>query len=238
MVGPLALVGGDELKPGNEPQDRLLVEAAGRGPAYVVATAAARQRPELAVAHARSWFAGLGLDVEELPVRTRAQARSAKVAELAGAGTFFYLVGGDPGLVADVLRGSAVWDSIVTAWRAGAALGGSSAGAMAMGEWTLVRGRFPGDRDRSYRDASGLVPSIAVLPHYSGFGRSWASSALAARPRDDVVLLGLDERTAAVWTDGRWHAMGGGGVTLVTAGGERRFDAGEDVVGLPAPLER
>ena len=36
----------------------------------------------------------------------------------------------------------------------GAALAGSSAGAMAMGQWTLIRGRHPGDRRRRYRDAS------------------------------------------------------------------------------------
>ena len=44
--GPLALIGGDELKPGNEPQDRILVEAAGSGRAFVLATAAGRQHPE------------------------------------------------------------------------------------------------------------------------------------------------------------------------------------------------
>jgi len=238
VAGPLALVGGDELNPGNEPQDRLLVEAARRGPAYVLATAAARQRPELAVGHARAWFSALGLDVEELPVRTRTQARSPEVAQRAAAGGFFYLVGGDPGLVADVLRDSGVWKAIVSAWRAGAPLAGSSAGAMAMAEWTLIRGRHPGDRERRYREALALVPALAVLPHFGGFGRSWVPSALAARPNDDAVLLGLDERAAAVWTDGRWHAMGGGGVTVITSSGERRFEAGDDVDGLPRPALR
>ncbi|MGH2635105.1 MAG: hypothetical protein ACRDHU_03030, partial [Actinomycetota bacterium] len=60
-LGPLALVGGDELKPGNEPQDEVLVRAAEGGPAYVLATAAGRQRPELAVANAEAWFGSLGL---------------------------------------------------------------------------------------------------------------------------------------------------------------------------------
>ena len=148
MVGPLALVGGDELNPGNEAQDALLAAAAGDGPAYVVATAAARHRPELAVAHAREWFARFDLDVVELPVRNRTQARSQETAELAAHGRFFYLVGGDPGIVPDVLHDSPVWLAIVSAWRSGAALAGSSAGAMAMGQWTLIRGRYPGDRRR------------------------------------------------------------------------------------------
>ena len=104
MAGPLALVGGDELNPGNEAQDALLAAAAGGGPAYVVTTAAARHRPELAAAHAREWFARFDLDVVELPVRNRTQARSQETAELAAHGRFFYLVGGDPGIVPDVLQ--------------------------------------------------------------------------------------------------------------------------------------
>ena len=57
----------------------------------------------------------------ELPVRTKTQARSADTAALARDGTFFYLVGGDPGIVPDVLGGSLVWQAVVEAWLGGAA---------------------------------------------------------------------------------------------------------------------
>ncbi len=235
MAGPLALIGGDELNPGNEPQDRVLAAAASDGRAFVVATAAARHRPSLAVEHARRWFEALGLEIEELPVRSKAQARSSEIAARASEGRFFYLVGGDPGIVPDVLRGSPVWAAIRTAWIGGAALGGSSAGAMAFGRWTLIRGRFPGDRERTYRDALDLVPRLAVLPHFDTFGRAWVPSALAAAPGSDTVLMGLDERTAAVWSGDAWRAMGAGGVTIVTSRDERRFDAGEAIEGIPEP---
>ena len=92
--GPLALIGGDELKPGNEPQDRMLVEAAGTGPAFVLATAAGRQHPEQAVANAVRWFGTLGLEVRELPATRRSDATAAANVERARAGGFFYLVGG------------------------------------------------------------------------------------------------------------------------------------------------
>jgi cyanophycinase len=235
MAGPLALVGGDELNPGNEAQDELLAAAAGSGPAYVVATAAARHRPELAVAHAREWFSRFDLDVVELPVRNRTQARSHETAALAAQGRFFYLVGGDPGIVPDVLHDSPVWRAIVSAWRSGAALAGSSAGAMAMGQWTLIRGRYPGDRRRQYRDALGLVPGIAVVPHFATFGREWVTSALEARPSDDVALLGIDERTAAVWLDHAWRVMGDGEVAVITTAGEQVFGSGEEF-DLPSPV--
>jgi cyanophycinase len=234
-AGPLALVGGDELNPGNEPQDRVLVEAAGGGPAYVLATAAARQRPDLAVANARRWFAGLGLRVEELPATRRSHVRSAEVAELARRGRFFYLVGGDPGIVPSILSGSPVWDAVVAAWREGAGLGGSSAGAMALGAWTLVRQRMPGDERRRYAPALGLVPNVAVLPHFDTFGQRWVRSALAAAPTDDVVLVGPDERTAALWRDGTWTALGAGGVTVITRRDRRTFGSGSRIEGLPDP---
>jgi cyanophycinase len=232
--GPLALVGGDELKRGNEPQDRILVDAAGDGPAFVIATAAARQRPDLAVANARRWFAALGLEVVELPLTKRSHATSPEIATRARSGRFFYLVGGDPGLVPKVLADSPVWSAIVDAWRDGAALAGSSAGAMAMGAWTLIRDRMPGDDRRRYRDALGLVPNVAVVPHLSTFGERWIPSALEAAPAG-TILLGIDERTAAVFVDGSWRVEGQGSVVVVTARGRASFGASEGIVGLPTP---
>jgi cyanophycinase len=230
--GPLALVGGDELKPGNEPHDELLAAAASGGPAYVLATAAARQRPELAVATATRWFRGLGLEVEELPATRRAHVTSANNAERARRGRLFYLVGGDPGLVPRLLAGTPLWSAIVAAWAGGAALAGASAGAMALCEWTLVRERMPGDDRRRYAPALGLVPGVAFLPHFDSFGHRWVSSASA---REDALLLGVDERTAAMWREGAWTALGAGSVTVIANGEPRRFGSGSPVTGLPRP---
>src|SRR5260370_8368738 len=124
--GALALVGGDEFNPGHEGQDRVLAAAAKPGPAFVVPTAAARQGPEQSVAHATAWFKQFGLELQELPVLKRADANSKELAELARAGGFFYLVGGDPGLVAQVLRSSRGWNAIFEAWREGASLARSA----------------------------------------------------------------------------------------------------------------
>jgi cyanophycinase len=236
MIGSLSLVGGDELHPGNEPQDEALIRAAGPGPAYVVATAAARGKPELAVANAVRWFGDLGLQMEELAVRSRSEAASEAVAREALGGGMFYLVGGDPGLVVDVLEGSRVWNAIVEAWRGGAALAGSSAGAMAFGAWSLIRGgRWPKHDERRYKPALGIVPRVAVIPHHDTFGAGWRTSVGLSKP-EDTVLLGLDERTAAVWQHGAWTALGAGTVNVAAADPEPRvFGAGERIEGLPEP---
>ncbi len=236
-TGFLALVGGDEFKPGNEEHDRLLVAHRGLGPAYVVPTAAARKRPDVAVATAQQWFKGLGLDVVELPVLKRSDATSLKNVELAERGGLFYLTGGDPGLVVDVLRASPVWRAIAAAWRGGAALAGSSAGAMALGEWTLVRRAYPSHAGRRYKPALDLVPGAAIAPHFETFGHRWVDSVLAGPPTEAVVIVGIDEQSAALWDGRGWTARGAGRVTVVTSRDRGVYQPGTPVQ-LPAPRAR
>jgi cyanophycinase len=231
--GPIALVGGDEFKPGNEDQDRQLVAAATRGLAYVVPTAAGRQGPEQAVEHATRWFGSLGLELRELPVLKTADANSKELAAQARGGGLFYLVGGDPGLVAQVLRDSRVWHAMFEAWQDGAALAGSSAGAMALCQHTLIRATWPNRYNRRPTDALGLVRDTAVLPHFDTFGHKWIES--AERELPGVTLLGVDERSAAVWQDGDWRATGPGAVTVIRSGDAKRFTTGMKIAGLPNP---
>ena len=234
VEGALALVGGDEFNPGNEEQDRLLAAAAKPGPAFVIPTAAARQGPEQAVAHATAWFKQFGLELRELPVLKRTDAGSKELAALARTGGFFYLVGGDPGLVAQVLRSSRVWDAIFEAWREGSSLAGSSAGAMALGSHSLIRATWPNRFNRRPTEALGLVPETAVLPHFETFGHRWVES--AERELPGTTLLGVDERSAAVWTKGEWRATGPGAVTVIKGTKTATFPSGSLVAGLAAPL--
>lgn len=233
LPGALALVGGGEFMPGNEEQDRMLAGAAKPGPAFVVPTAAARQHPELAVAHATRWFTQFGLQLQELPVLKRSDANSKDIANLARTGGFFYLVGGDPGLVVQVLHSSRVWVAIFEAWREGSALAGSSAGAMALCSHTLIRAGWPNRFNRRPTDALGLVPDTAVLPHFDTFGQHWIQSAQKELP--GAILLGIDERSAAVWADEGWRAVGPGSVTVIRDSKAASFKSGATIAGLRAP---
>jgi cyanophycinase len=232
MPGFLALVGGDEFNPGNEEQDRLMVAAARPGRAYVVPTAAARGGSQQAVEHATRWFRALGLELEALPVLKRTDAMSDHIAGDASEGGFFYLVGGDPGHVAQVLRGSLVWRAMFDAWQGGAVLAGSSAGAMALCSHTLIRATWPNRAVRRPLEALDAVPETAVLPHFDTFGNRWIESAQAAAP--ELTLLGIDERSAAVWHEGTWRATGPGAITVIKKT-RRRFESGTVITGLPHP---
>jgi cyanophycinase len=231
MPGLLVLNGGDEFHPGNEPQDRELIVAAARGRSYIVPTAAARQRPDLAAATGKRWFSGLGLEMAELPVYNRRDAGSRELAERAAGAGLLYLTGGDPGLVARVLAGSLVWQAMLYAWEAGASLAGSSAGAMALCDRTLVMARWPHHSERRAVAALALVPATVLIPHYERYGPRWQLGDLPAQ----TTLLGVDERTAAVWRDSDWRVLGAGGVTVVSGSEESRFEAGEICRRIPPP---
>ena len=160
-----------------------------------------------AVRHAVDWFAALGLPMTELPMRNRTQARSEATVEAARSAGATYLCGGDPGIVVSTLRDTPGWEALRAAWHAGAALAGSSAGAMALGEWTLLKGRMPGDHERRYADALGLVPGVAVIPHWDEFGATWLPSAIF-RP----VPAPLTSATSNLWP--RVHCPFGGTTTI------------------------
>jgi cyanophycinase len=238
-TGPLALVGGGEFLPGNEPNDLVLVDAATRGdrtgPAFIVASAAAQQNPEMAAAMARSWFAGLGLDVDELPLRSHDEANDPAIVERARSGRFFYLTGGDPGLVMSILEGSAAWSAIIEAWQAGAALAGSSAGALAFGELTLSKQVEPAQMLTNSRRGFGLVPGVVAVPHLENDGGAALPIVRPVVTGFGGKLLGLEERTAAVWSNGEWRALGAGRVVVFDLRGERAYANGALIEGLPPP---
>jgi cyanophycinase-like exopeptidase len=120
------------------------------------------------------------------------------------------------------------------AWRGGAALAGSSAGAMALCSHSLVRAKWPNRFNRRPIDALGLLPKTAVLPHFETFGNRWVESAREAAP--GLTLLGIDERSAAVWMKDEWRAMGPGSVTVIKGAKTTTFPSGSKVIGLQAPV--
>ena len=232
-TGPLIFTGGAEFMTGNEPQDRVLVDAAAGRPIYVVATAAVRQGPDRAVATARRWFGSLGAEIEELRIRGRREAADPGTVAAARDAGGIYLCGGDPGLVVEILRGTPAWAAMLEAWGRGAALAGSSAGAMALGEWSLIRAGMSHDR-RRFAPALGVLPNVAVVPHLDEFGERWLPS--LRPPRAGVTLVGLDTRTAAVWRPRvGWRVLGPGRVAVIRGRDRRDTVAGGRPTGIGRP---
>ena len=88
----------------------------------------------------------------------------------------------------------------------------------------------PNHVNRRPVEALGVVANTAVLPHYDTFGHKWVESAQEAAP--DMTLLGVDERSAAVWDGATWLATGPGAVTVISGAKVERFASGERISGL------
>ncbi len=224
MTGWLALHGGGEFQRGSEIGDRRLVVAAGGADArvIVVPAAAAREHPEMAAQHGVQWFRQIGARAEAaMVVDARSASDSAIVATIESA-TLIYLPGGDPVLLIETLRGSPAWHAIVKAHERGVALGGASAGAMALGS------KMWNPRTGGLIDGLGLIP-IVTLPH---FGSERIDRARALRDQLDGAtrLFGVAERTSAIWDGLKWTVWGSGVVVEVLAHDVKTYQSGESFV--------
>lgn len=232
MTGALALHGGGEFLPGDEPFLRALLEAARPAAveralreraaggsasepvirAVVLPTASARGQPEATVAHGRDALrrvaseAGVAAEIDAALIVDRAGASDlALAATLAGA-DLIHLPGGDPDLIPAILAGTAASAAILEARIRGAVVAGASAGAMGM----AVRTWTP----HGWIDGLGLVRGLVVVPHFAGFDRrGWEATVDSLRSRG-IGILGLDERTGVLSQPGAvgapWRVVGEG----------------------------
>ncbi len=218
MNGTLALVGGAEWQPGCA-FDAELLALSGTHEVLVLPTAAAYEHPEKAVRNAESWFAGLGGKAVGLMVLTRRDAEDPLNAEVVRASRFTYLGGGSAMHLRSVLKGSLLWEALLEAWRDGAVVAGSSAGAM------VLTDPMVDPRGGALTVGLGMVEQLAVIPHFGNENseKVHRSIALAA---PGLPVVGVPERTALVRDpDGSWRASGQGDVQVFVSGQPAGFDA-------------
>lgn len=219
--GVLALVGGAEWHSSCD-FDRYLLEKSGSKVVTVLPTAAAYEKPEASVEFAAGWFSSLGATVEAVMVISRGDADDPAFANRIADSSFIYIGGGSPMHLFSVLKDSECYQAILKAFRGGAVLAASSAGAMVLGDPMID------PRGGGLTLGLGLVRDLAVMPHYSSTAAELRKRTISlAEP--DVVIAGIDEQTALVREpDGRWHRMGAGSIHLVSGGSEI---SAEDLVG-------
>ena len=211
--GTLALVGGDEWTEPCRAFDARLLDAAGGTDVVVLPTAAAFEHPGRAVERAAKYFDGLGATVRGLEVLNRRDAEAeANVAAVRGA-RFVYLADGSPLHLRSVLKGSALYDALVSAFDRGAVIAASGAGA------TVLCDPMVDPRGGAYTVGLGLVEGLAIFPYHGTAAehlRERSVDLLAA----NAVLVGVDEQTALVrtGTDGPWEVLGAGRVTVYRKG--------------------
>ena len=135
-----------------------------------------------------------------------------------------YLTGGDPIYLADTLRGSQTWASLLAVHARGGLIAGSSAGAMVLGGQLW---RFDG-----WVPGLGLVPSIIMIPHFDRM-QLYRLHYLMEHVPEGLLLVGVDEHTVAIGGTDGWEVMGRGKVHVFTPAGETIYGAGDRIPALP-----
>jgi cyanophycinase len=211
-MGYILLAGGAEFNGHMAAPDRRAMALAG-GPSapirIVPAAAAPDNNHQRAGQNGVRWFKDLGgIDVSAVPLIDRKSADDPTIVEALLRSKIIYLLGGFPRHLADSLSGSDSWQAILKAYKSGAVIAGSSAGAM------ILCDMYYDPFGKQTRNGLGLIPGACVIPHHDTFGQSWAPELIPHLP--GVILIGIDEQSGMLndGPQGRWQVFGAGGVTL------------------------
>jgi cyanophycinase len=210
-MGYLLLEGGAEFGGRMRDPDLKAIELAGgfEAPICIIPTAAVPDHNhQRAGNNGIRWFQGLGArDVVSLPLIDKVSANDGRLATSLREAKLIYMLGGFTGYLGETLKGSSAWKATLDAYRNGAVIAGSSAGAMVMCEFYYDPGA------RKVVEGLNLVPNSLILPHHNTFGKNWAPQLVKELP--DVTLIGIDEQTGML-EDGAqtWTVYGRGNVTL------------------------
>ena len=227
--GSLFIVGG-----GGQPDSlvtRFVMLAGGPGRARIlVLPMAGGPEPEAGGAEKAEQLRAFGADADVLEAGPANGDDPALVRQVEAA-TGIWFTGGDQVLLVDALRGTAVLRALRARYRAGAVIGGTSAGAAVMGDSMLTGNQRRPDSLGYYGDefpevargvmevrpGLGLLPGVLVDQHF--VRRERANRLLAAvLERPAMLGVGIDEGTAVeVAPDGHWSVTGRGLVIVLDA---------------------
>jgi cyanophycinase len=224
-MGYLLLEGGAEFGGQMRQPDLKAIELAGGfdAPIRIIPTAAAPDHNHIRAGNnGLRWLQSLGArNVESVPLIDQSSANSTEVAEALRRAKLIYLLGGFTHYLGQTLKGSSSWEAVLEAYRNGAIIAGSSAGAMVMCQF------YYNPDGGKVVEGLNLVRNALVLPHHNTFGKGWADRLLKELP--GVTLLGIDERTGML-DDGHgleWSVLGEGAVTVYRQGLQEIHPAGE-----------
>jgi len=211
-TGAIALLGGGEWTEPCRALDSRLLHLAETDDVLIVPTAAAFERPDVAVDRGVAWFAQLGARATGLHVLNRRDAEADENVAAMRVARFVYLADGSPLHLRSVLKGSPLFDALLYAHGRGAVISASGAGA------TVVCDPMVDPRGGAYTVGLGIVPGVAVFPDHAGAADHRRERSLDLQPAD-AVLVGLDQQTAIVReASGQWKVMGPGHATVYRGG--------------------
>jgi cyanophycinase len=222
----IGLVGSGEFTDAMTDIDREILAGIGPAPTVIVLpTAAAGEDPEDWALRGVEHFVRLGARSVALMVLAREHAEDPENVRVIERADLLYISGGKTARLLDALEGSPLWRGFLLARQAGAWLVGSSAGAMALGDWALVHRPEDGHgTPTQWMPGLGMLQGYAVVPHYD----RWTEGPdLVEQIRAGCTVFGIDEDTAILLDEGHGHVAGRGSARLFEGNGERAYASGE-----------
>ena len=232
-MGFVLLEGGREFNAGMAAADeRAMAVCGGQAqPVRIIPAAAAPDGNHArAAANGVSWFQGLGAtDVRAVAIIDRASADRPDLAREIERARLVFVLGGFTRYLAETISESLAWQAMVSAYRDGAVIGGSSAGAMVLCE------HYFDPNSGNVLPGLNLLPKMCVLPHHDTFGKDWAPRLTRLLPAS--LLIGIDEETGLLndGPDGQWTVYGKGAVTVYEPDSRAVFQHGQRFV-LPVAV--
>ncbi len=245
---PLVLLGGGPA--GSAIVAQALSLAGGAG-ARVAILPLASDHPEQASAAYRRYLDAFGVQSFGLLSPTKASAASPAVLREEASADLLFFPGGDQRRLVSALAGTPLLGAVFDAWRRGAVVAGTSAGAMPWGDTYIANGTSQGAfADAFDRDAQGrpglelegglrLVDDLLVDTHFDEDQRL-GRLLLAEAATPSATAIGIDGGTAAILTGQTVHVLGAGAVTVLEAPrllGNNALSAGPSDLFAAGPFE-
>lgn len=207
MSGMLALIGGAPFAAASQFHSTIL-QASERPEVLVIPTAAAYEHPDEKVAEAHVCLESFGATVTNLSVLARADALDDDNADRVRQAAIVYLIGSSAQHAKSVLTHSPVFAALVDAWRDGATIVGSDAGAQILGDPMVDT------RGGAFTIGLGLINRLAIIPQ----ANTWSVEArhrIKELTAPDLAVVAIDESTVAIRdTQGHWRVEGQGTVDV------------------------
>jgi cyanophycinase len=217
--GTVILIGGAEDKVRDRVILQRFVSLAGGKRARIAVISTASAFALEAGERYRQVFGELGAaSVTPLHTSSRAEANDETVAGAVRAANGIFLTGGNQLKLASIIGGTRVAEAILEAFRHGAVVAGTSAGASAMSSHMVAfgaSGTTPKQRMAQIAAGLGVLPGVIVDQHFQQRNRLGRLLSLVAQ-NPSLIGLGVDEDTAGVvGPDHVMDVIGRGSVTVV-----------------------
>lgn len=218
-MGNLIIIGGAEDKTGECSILKAFVTLSGTAAARLTVITTATEKPLESGNQYKSVFARLGtIETNILDINSRDDADLEKNARLISESSGIFFTGGDQLRITSILGGTKVYNALHEAYKSGAAIAGTSAGASAMSRTMIVDGN---NNDPARKCTLKMAPGLGLLEaalidqHFHQRGRiGRLLCGVAENP--SILGIGIDEDTAVrVFPDNHFEVIGSNSVTVV-----------------------